>query len=166
MFTTEQLLAAANRKIDELRIEVPGSSRAGRYVTTRTFQFYRAQKLIDPPNEMRGTAGLYTERHLAQLLAVKALQAQWVPLPEIRRQLADASDEALNKIPTGDAGPVKRSTKPTTETKPETPRTWVQFDLHALVMVLVDARFLQSATSPTLRSLGQDLAAQLLAIRG
>ena len=98
MMTVDQLLAEVNKRIEDAGMAPPEHSRAGRYVDLRTFRFYRSQGLVDSPLEMQGTAGLYGERHLWQLLAIKALQARWIPLPEIRRQLAKASDEDLRKI--------------------------------------------------------------------
>lgn len=165
----DQLLAEANRRIDDLEIDVPANSRGGRYVDLRTFRFYRSQKLIDPPDEKDGTSGLYGELHLLQLLAIKTLQANWVPINEIRRRLENASHNELRQIagkhyrPSRVSAPARKSSRKRTSNMP---RKWVELPLAEGAYAMVEAEFLNSAKPSTLRAIGEQLTAHLLAARG
>ncbi len=55
-------------------------------VTNRTVRYYIAQGLLPAPVGA-GTAALYTEEHLIRLRAIRDLQAQYLPLAEIRVML-------------------------------------------------------------------------------
>jgi DNA-binding transcriptional MerR regulator len=167
--TVDELLAQVNAKIDEIGIQVPEGSRAGRYVDLRSFRFYRNQGLVNPPNEKRGVVGLYSERHVWQLVAVKAMQARWIPLPEIRRQLADASDEVLRasvvppETASRPAGQTAEAVKPRT---PNRPRTWVELRASDEAFLMVDEAMLKHSKPSTLRALGAQFTSLLLTAGG
>jgi hypothetical protein len=47
---------------------------------------------------MRGRTALYRRRHLAQLVAIKRLQARGLSLAEVQQRLLGLTDAALNKL--------------------------------------------------------------------
>ena len=73
----------------------PSSEQAGATVTERNIRFYRTLGLLDAP--LGGAKG-YGEKHLLQLVAVRVLQAQGVPLRRIRELLYGRSVEELREI--------------------------------------------------------------------
>lgn len=166
-FTVDQVLEWANERIDELDIVMPERSRARRYVDIRTFQYYRSQKLLDPPIEKVGTTGLYGERHALQLVAIKTMQTRWLPISEIRNELADVSDEKLRRM-TRDArkGPsLKSPSQSPARCNTNRQRTWIELRVSDEVYAMVDGRVLSRATPSTLRALGEKVTAMLLDAR-
>ena len=65
-------------------------------VTPRTVHFYVQQGLLPPP-EGGGRGARYSEAHVARLRLIKRLQAEHLPLNEIRRQLASMSEQQVEK---------------------------------------------------------------------
>src|SRR5688572_3237699 len=61
----------------------------------RAIRWYTTIGLLDRPAGMRGRTALYGQRHLAQLVAIKRLQAQGHSLAEIQGELVGATDAAL-----------------------------------------------------------------------
>lgn len=61
----------------------------------RTIRFYATLGLLDRPAAMRGRTACYARRHLMQLVAVKRLQAQGLPLSQVQQRLYGLDDEAL-----------------------------------------------------------------------
>lgn len=64
----------------------------------RTIRYYSTLGLIDRPAEMRGRTALYGTRHLRQLVAIKRLQAEGLPLVAVQERLQGLSDDALARI--------------------------------------------------------------------
>lgn len=87
------------RACDALRRQPapPADSRARALPDLRTLRYYLAQGLVSPPSEMHGRVGLYAERQLLELLAIKRLQAVGRSLAEIRELLTRASEPALRE---------------------------------------------------------------------
>lgn len=63
-------------------------------VSPRTVRYYVTQGLLPPP-EGRGPGSHWTEGHLARLELIKALQAEHLPLAEIRARLDSLDDEGV-----------------------------------------------------------------------
>src|SRR5262249_18753924 len=61
----------------------------------RTIRYYGTLGLVDRPAEMTGRTALYGDRHLLQVLAVKALQARGATLADVQRTLVGASEPEL-----------------------------------------------------------------------
>lgn len=59
----------------------------------RTVRFYLAEGLLSPAEEKQGTASVFNYKHLLQLLAIKKLQAEDLPIRKIK-QLLDGLEEA------------------------------------------------------------------------
>jgi DNA-binding transcriptional MerR regulator len=72
-------------------------------VTPRTVRYYLAQGLL-PAVGQTGPGSKYDDGHLARLRLIKRLQAEHLPLAEIRRQLDDLADEQILEL-AGDPGP-------------------------------------------------------------
>ena len=93
----------------------------------RAIRYYTTLGLLDRPAAMRGRTALYGRRHLLQIVAIKRLQAEGLPLVAIQERLAGVSDAALRRIARipadlaePDAGP-----PPTEERSPRT-RFWAE----------------------------------------
>jgi DNA-binding transcriptional MerR regulator len=66
-------------------------------VTPRTVRYYLAQGLL-PAVGQTGPGAKYDERHLARLRLVRRLQAEHLPLAEIRRRLDDLTDDEIRDL--------------------------------------------------------------------
>jgi DNA-binding transcriptional MerR regulator len=64
----------------------------------RAIRWYTTIGLIDRPVAHRGRTALYGPRHLLQLVAVKRLQAEGLPLVAIQQELAGATDSQLARV--------------------------------------------------------------------
>lgn len=90
--------------IDLLREQVPLiAPRQTRYRVTdlpsaRTIRFYTARGLVDKPTAHEGAAARYGYRHLLQLLVVKYLQAQYLPLAKVASLMAGATNRDLELL--------------------------------------------------------------------
>ncbi len=77
-------------------------------VTARTVRYYVQQGLLPSPG--LGAGARYGEGHLARLRLIRRLQAEHLPLAEIRRRLETLDDEAVQALveasPTPVAAPV------------------------------------------------------------
>jgi len=66
--------------------------------TERTLRYYITQGLVDSPSGKKGTSSLYGYRHLLQVLAVKYLQSQYLPLRKIKTLLSGRSNRELERL--------------------------------------------------------------------
>jgi DNA-binding transcriptional MerR regulator len=64
----------------------------------RTIRFYQSEGLIDPPISKAGSASVFTFKHLLQLVAIKLLQAQDVPIKKLRFVIAGKSEPELEYL--------------------------------------------------------------------
>jgi DNA-binding transcriptional MerR regulator len=96
MWTIEQLAQAAQAALQADYWGQP-NRQASDLPTPRAIRYYTMLGLLDRP-VMRGRTAYYTRRHLAQLVAVKRLQAEGLPLVEIQQRLYGLTDDALEQI--------------------------------------------------------------------
>jgi MerR HTH family regulatory protein len=101
----------AERVDAALTVDYPGQSsgRVRAVPDRRAIRWYTTIGLIDRPVAHRGRTALYGPRHLLQLVAVKRLQAQGLPLVAIQRELAGATDAQLARVarlPSGSEPPL------------------------------------------------------------
>jgi DNA-binding transcriptional MerR regulator len=94
-FFIGELVEAVNQWCDRHGI-VPASNQAGERITERNVRFYRTTGLVDAP-ESGGGQG-YGEKHRLQLIAVRLLQSQGLPLRRIRELLLGRSIADLRRI--------------------------------------------------------------------
>ena len=75
----------------------------------RTVRYYLTEGLLAPAEEKQGTASVFGYLHLLQLLAVKTLQAQHLPIRKIRELVEGRSTRELERLLGVDAGPRDRN---------------------------------------------------------
>lgn len=64
----------------------------------RTIRFYTANKLVDKPMAREGAKARYGYRHLLQVMAIKYLQSQYLPLVKIRSLVENISNRDLELL--------------------------------------------------------------------
>ena len=94
-FPLEGLLEMANRALGDTEQK---SARVQERPDVRTIRYYASLGLLGKPLYFQGRTAFYGERHVAQLVAIKRLQAQQLSLQEIQRRILGLSDEALYQI--------------------------------------------------------------------
>ena len=73
----------------------PANGQAGEQMTPRNIRYYRTLGLLDPP--LAGGGQGFGEKHRLQLVAIKLLQAQGLPLRRIQELLFGRSVEELRE---------------------------------------------------------------------
>ena len=91
----EQLAEAVNQWCDEHGV-APASGQTGERMTERNVRYYRTLGLVDAPVAGGGIG--YGEQHLLQLIAIRLLQAQGLPLNRIRDLLLGRTLAELRQI--------------------------------------------------------------------
>jgi DNA-binding transcriptional MerR regulator len=66
--------------------------------TERTVRFYTASSLVDKPAGRDGANALYGYRQILQILAIKYLQSQYLPLVKIRSLVKNADNRELELL--------------------------------------------------------------------
>jgi DNA-binding transcriptional MerR regulator len=64
----------------------------------RTIRYYLSEGLIQSPGEKQGTASVFGYLNLLQLVAVKKLQAEHLPIRKIKELVADKSEMELETL--------------------------------------------------------------------
>ena len=64
----------------------------------RTIRYYMAEGLIQTPEEKQGTASVFGYLNLLQLLTVKKLQAEHLPIRKIRELVAGKNEQELETM--------------------------------------------------------------------
>jgi DNA-binding transcriptional MerR regulator len=64
----------------------------------RTIRYYMAEGVIQTPEERQGTASVFGYLNLLQLLAVKKLQAEHLPIRKIRELVAGKNEQELETM--------------------------------------------------------------------
>jgi DNA-binding transcriptional MerR regulator len=120
LWTLDELSAQAALSLS-VGYEGQASGRVREVPDRRTIRYYTTLGLLDRPAAMRGRTALYGRRHLAQLVAIKRLQARGLALAEIQARLLGLTDRKLAELaqlprngeapaatPEGDAGGTDR----------------------------------------------------------
>ncbi len=135
--TLRQLVQRAGELIDAMGL-VPVDGRAARHPDARAVRYYVGLGLVDRPLGYRGNAALYGRRHLLQLLAIKALQARGLGLPQVQGRLLGRPDGELQALLPPLRRPVERPPGPPPPAPPGA--GWqLRFDLAPGVRLQVDA---------------------------
>jgi DNA-binding transcriptional MerR regulator len=74
----------------------PINAAAAAYPNERTIRFYVTRGLVAPP-EGRGTAAVYSYRHLLQVLGIKLRQMEGATLATITKELAELTGDVLER---------------------------------------------------------------------
>jgi DNA-binding transcriptional MerR regulator len=96
-WTLDELVAEVAARLGEGGVE-QGSNRVRDVPDRRTVRYYTTLGLVDGPDERSGKVGLYGERQLLQLLAIKQLQARGETLATIQARLLGLSTGRLRAI--------------------------------------------------------------------
>ncbi len=64
----------------------------------RTVRYYLTEGLVSPAEEKQGTASVFSYRHLLQLLVVKTLQAEHLPIRKIRDLVDGRTERELERL--------------------------------------------------------------------
>lgn len=109
-FDLGELVKEANRQFAGAGLAVP-DERVSAELDARTVRYYQTEGLISAPAGYEGRRARYTYRHLLQLVAIKALQAQGLSLAQARGWLPDKPVEALQaalagSLAAGDGNPL------------------------------------------------------------
>jgi DNA-binding transcriptional MerR regulator len=97
LWSLEELSQHSQRELEERKIPNPGG-RVSQTLSARTIRYYTSLGLVDRPLSYDGGIAKYGPRHLLQLLAIKILQSEYLPLPEIQKQLFGRSEDELREI--------------------------------------------------------------------
>jgi len=93
----DELVDIANSLVELVAPKQP-SDRGAERLNERTLRYYITKGLVDRPIGKEGTAALYSYRHLAQILALKRLQAAYLPIKRIKEVLRGKSNDDLKRI--------------------------------------------------------------------
>ncbi len=96
-YTLDELVRRVIDEVTRLGLPQP-NGQVSAVPDGRTLRYYGTLGLLDRPAEVRGRRAYYGPRHLLQAVAVKALQAEGLPLQEIQHRLAGRSDEELRQL--------------------------------------------------------------------
>ena len=92
LWTLSELVAEAARALGDLE---PPNGQVRAVPDERAVRYYTTLGLLDRPGAMRGRTALYGRRHLAQVVAIKRLQAVGKTLAAIQSLLPTLDDAAL-----------------------------------------------------------------------
>src|SRR4029077_19202110 len=95
MFSAEQLAESINQWCERHGVS-PASGQAGERMSVRSIRYYRTLGLLDPP--LVGGGQGFGEKHRLQLVAIRLLQAQGLPLTRIQELLFGRTLEDLRRI--------------------------------------------------------------------
>jgi DNA-binding transcriptional MerR regulator len=138
----DELLVAANSLMEAVAPVQP-SDRVTETLSERTLRYYISQGLVDRPSGKEGVSALYGYRHLLQLLALKRLQASYLPVKKIREIVPESTNDELRAIVLG-GGTTETSSLSATST-----RDSVIAFLDSISQGRPVARSLQSQGTPT-----------------
>lgn len=108
-WTLPELVTEAAQRIEALPAPTNGQIRA--VPDERTIRYYATLGLLDRPAAMRGRTALYGRRHLAQVVAIKRLQAIGRTLAEIQALWPTLDDQTLARM-TGVELPAREAPAP------------------------------------------------------
>jgi DNA-binding transcriptional MerR regulator len=94
-YSLEELVVAVNAWCETHNL-TPANGQSAEQLSARTLRYYRTMGLLSAP--VSGGGAGYGEIHRLQLLAVRVLQAQGLPLSRIQRLLYARSMADLHKI--------------------------------------------------------------------
>lgn len=96
-------LAALSAGILDASGVVPVNAAARARPSERTIRFYVARGLVSPPDG-RGTAAVYSYRHLLQVLAIKLRQMEGATLETMTREFAGLTGDLIERRVAGALG--------------------------------------------------------------
>lgn len=147
--TVEGLAREVNEWCDRHQV-APASGQAGERITERNIRYYRTLGLLDAPLSGGGVG--YGSKHRLQLIAIRLLQAQGLPLSRVRELLLGRTLEELERIERQGLAELKAAQ--VTMFRPSASETWV--------MTPLDGEFLLMSRRG--RAVSADVRERLLAV--
>ncbi|MFL6115040.1 MAG: MerR family transcriptional regulator [Catenulispora sp.] len=98
VWTIDRLARLAAAALSAESVAAQPNGRIREVPDVRTIRWYTSIGLLDRPAAMRGRTALYGRRHLAQLVAIKRLQAAGLTLTEVQESLLGADTAAVERI--------------------------------------------------------------------
>ena len=144
ILSAEQLAEEVNGWCDTHGV-APASGQAGERMTERNIRYYRTLGLLAPP--LMGGGQGFVEMHRLQLVAIRLLQAQGLPLNRIRELLFGRTLDELKHIEKEGLAELKAASTPTF--RPALSESWAVTPLDE-EFLLVSRR--GHAVSPELRA--------------
>jgi DNA-binding transcriptional MerR regulator len=92
-----EFAAVAERVLSELDFEQERGT-VSPVPDERTIRYYLSEGLITAPEEKQGTASVFTYINLLQVVAVKKLQAEHLPIRKIRELVKGKSEQELESL--------------------------------------------------------------------
>ena len=126
---------------------------------SRTVRYYTTLGLVDRPY-MEGREARYGRRHILQLLAIKALQGNQIPLSEIQARLYGQTERELESLLTSFA----KQKKGTSEIG--RPLIWREIILEPGLKILAEGNWSPSITRPQMENRIQNALDVLLESAG
>lgn len=134
--------AVENALAAENLLDAQQDKRVSAAPDARTIRYYRSLHLLDRPRII-GRQALYGERHLLQLLAIKALQGMSLPLSEIQAKLYGRTNQELIAILAAISGERAKSSKKSEEIHLV---NWREVDIEAGLKLLAEEDWNLKAT--------------------
>jgi DNA-binding transcriptional MerR regulator len=153
-YSLPDLIARARQRLEAAGlIDAPMDGRVSPLPDVRTVRYYATLGLLDRP-VVQGRDARYTERHVLQLVAVKALQAKGLRLEDVQARLYGRSDRELASL-------VESASVATRRPHPLLPIVWREVTLEPGLKLLADERW---KAGPDLGTLVEKLRAALAAL--
>lgn len=123
LVSIEELAETVNRWCIEHGIS-PANGQSGDRITERNIRYYRTRGLLDAPGSGTGEHKRgFSDKHAAQLRAIRLLQARPMPLEQIQVQLAGRTLEELQELERQELRKINGTS--TTILNPGTPESWL-----------------------------------------
>lgn len=149
LFSAEELAEEVNEWCARHQV-IPANGQAGEHLTVRNIRYYRTLGLMDPP--VSGGGQGYGEKHRLQLVGIRLLQAQGLPLSKIQELLFGRDIEDLKRIESEGLAELKQNVIVPFE--PSTNETWNVIPLnHEFLLVSRRGRRVPSEVCDQLRNL-------------
>lgn len=102
-WTIHALGDAVKAALASIDYEGPDNGQIRAVPNRRTIRYYTTLGLLDRPAAFEGRTAFYGPHHLRQLVAIKRLQAEGLPLVEVQQRLAGLPEAELKTIANVDA---------------------------------------------------------------
>lgn len=99
---------------------IPANGQSGELLSERNLRYYRSMGLVDPP--LAGGGQGYGEKHRLQVVAIRLLQAQGLPLNRIRELLFGRDVAELRQVER--QGLQELTARPVAAFRPNAGETW------------------------------------------
>jgi DNA-binding transcriptional MerR regulator len=96
-WTLEELTSHVRQALEASGLDHQTNGQISDVPNGRTIRYYATIGLLDRPR-LFGRTAMYGQRHLEQLVAIKRLQAEGLPLAEVQRRLLALDDDGLRRL--------------------------------------------------------------------